>query len=87
MLSVPTKFSKVHGNGPRVRLLGVFGVADHEYDIEIFRTRFRKRWAWPKIIICFIWSKLVILRGNRVRGARNAYPNFPRVFPEAVGVA
>jgi hypothetical protein len=32
-------------------LLGVFGVADHEYDIEIFRARFRKRWAWLKFII------------------------------------
>jgi hypothetical protein len=82
-----TKFSKADGNGPRVRLLGVFGVADYEYDIEIFRARFRKRGAWPKTLICFICSKLVILRGNRVRGARNAHRYFTRAFPEAVGVA
>jgi hypothetical protein len=68
-----TKFSKAHGNGLKVGVLGVFGVANYEYDIEIFRARFRKRWAWPKIIICFISTKFDILRGNRVWAARNGH--------------
>jgi hypothetical protein len=71
----------------RRALLGVFGVADHEYDIEIFRTPFRKRWAWPKIMICIISFKFDILLGNRVRGARNAHLDFPHTLPEVVGVA
>jgi hypothetical protein len=83
MLFVPTKFSKLHGNGPRARQLGVFGVADHESGIEIFRARFRKRWAWPKIMICLISSKFVILGVYRVPGARNAHRNLPLAFPEA----
>jgi hypothetical protein len=78
-----TKFSKAHGNGPRVHKLGVFGIADYEYDIEIFRARFRKRWAWPKTMIWFISSKFVIFGGNRVRGARNVHQAFPHARPEA----
>jgi hypothetical protein len=70
MLSVRPKVLKSPWKWVETVSIGVFGVADHEYDIEIFRKRFRKRWAWPKIIICFIWSKLVILKGNRGRGAR-----------------
>jgi hypothetical protein len=40
-----------------------------------------------KIWFVFICSKLVILRGNRMRGARNAHRYFSRAFPEAVSVA
>jgi hypothetical protein len=49
--------------------------------------RFRKRWAWPKIMICFIPSKFIILQGNQVRGARNAHRDFPHALSEAVGMA
>jgi hypothetical protein len=34
-------------------------------------------------MICFISSKYGILVGNRVRGARKAHRDFPRVLPEA----
>jgi hypothetical protein len=53
MISVRAKVLKSAWKWVETVSIEVFGVVDHEYDIEIFRALFRKRWAWPKFMILF----------------------------------